>query len=79
MVAKLGLSLREDHRLRLCRSMLKGKICEPRIDEAAGYWRELHNEEFHNLYFSRINEWMDLFSYVFFNFICFVFLISYVL
>jgi hypothetical protein len=41
------LTLREEHRLRVLR-----RIFGPKRDEVAGSWRNLHNEELHNLYSS---------------------------
>jgi hypothetical protein len=44
-----SLTLREEHRLRVLRRILKR-------DEAIRGWRKLHNEELHNLYsFSKYN------------------------
>jgi hypothetical protein len=43
----LGVTLREDHTLRVLR-----RIFEPKREEMIG-WRRLHNEELHNLYASQ--------------------------
>jgi hypothetical protein len=51
MGVKLGsLTLREEHRLRLFEKTLLKTIYGPKRDEAAGYWRRLHNEELRYLY-----------------------------
>jgi hypothetical protein len=42
-----GLTLREEHRLRVLRRIFGAKR-----DEVTGGWRKLHNEELHNLYSS---------------------------
>jgi hypothetical protein len=42
-----SLTLREEHRLRVLR-----RIFGPKRDEVTGGWRQLHNEELHNLYSS---------------------------
>jgi hypothetical protein len=42
-----SLTLREEHRLRVLR-----RIFGPMRGEVMGGWRELHNEELHNLYSS---------------------------
>jgi hypothetical protein len=45
------VTLREEYRLRVFENRVLGKISGPKRDEVIG-WRELHNEEFHNLYSS---------------------------
>jgi hypothetical protein len=46
-----SLTLREQHRLRVFKRMLRG-IFEPKKDEVMGGWRKLHNEQLHNVYAS---------------------------
>jgi hypothetical protein len=47
-----SLTLREEHRLRVFENRFLRRIFEPKRDEVTGEWRELHNEELHNLYSS---------------------------
>jgi hypothetical protein len=47
-----SLTLREEHRLRVFENRALRRIFGPRRDEVTGDWRKLHNEEFHNLFFS---------------------------
>jgi hypothetical protein len=47
-----SLTLREEHRLRVFENRVLRRIFGPKIDEVAGEWRKLHNEELHNLYSS---------------------------
>jgi hypothetical protein len=47
MGVKLGLTLREGHRLRIL-----WRIFGPNGEEVTGEWRKLHNEELRNLYSS---------------------------
>jgi hypothetical protein len=47
-----SLTLREEHRLRVFENRVLSRIFGPERDEVTGYWRKLHNEELHNLYFS---------------------------
>jgi hypothetical protein len=44
---KLGLSLREQHRLRVLENRVLRRIFGPKKDEVTGEWRKLHNEELH--------------------------------
>jgi hypothetical protein len=44
-----SLTLREDHRLRVFESRVLRRIFGPKRDEVMGEWRQLHNEELHNL------------------------------
>jgi hypothetical protein len=46
MSVKLGLSLREQHRLRVFENKVL-KICGPKRKEVSGGWRKLHNDELH--------------------------------
>jgi hypothetical protein len=52
MGAKLGLTLREERRLRLSENRVLRKIFGPKREED-GSWRKLHNDELHNLHSSR--------------------------
>ena len=47
-----SLTLREEHRLRLCENRVLRRIFRPKRDEVTGEWRELHNEELNDLYLS---------------------------
>jgi hypothetical protein len=48
----LGLTLREEHRLRVFENRVLRRIFGPKRDEATGEWRRLHNEELNDLYSS---------------------------
>jgi hypothetical protein len=50
MCVKLGLSLREEHRLRVSEKMVLRRIFGPKGNEVTGDRRKLHNGELHNLY-----------------------------
>jgi hypothetical protein len=52
MGMKRGLSLREEHRLRVFKNRVLRRIFGPKRDEVMGEWRKLHSEELHNLYSS---------------------------
>jgi hypothetical protein len=47
-----SLTLREEHRLRVCENRVLRGIFGPKRDEVIGGWRKLHDEELHNLYCS---------------------------
>jgi hypothetical protein len=47
-----SLALREEHKLRVFENRVLTRIFGPKRDEVTGGWRELHNEELHNLCFS---------------------------
>jgi hypothetical protein len=47
-----SLTLREGYRLRVFENRILRRIFGPKVDEIAGEWRKLHNEELHNLYTS---------------------------
>jgi hypothetical protein len=47
-----SLTLREEHRLRVFENRALRRIFVPKGDEMTGDWRQLHNEELHNLYSS---------------------------
>jgi hypothetical protein len=42
----------EERRLRVSENRVLMRIFEPKRDEVRGEWRKLHNEEFHDLYYS---------------------------
>jgi hypothetical protein len=46
-----SLTLREEHRLRVCENRVLRRIFGPKREED-GSWRKLHNDEFHSLYSS---------------------------
>jgi hypothetical protein len=48
------LTLREEHTLRVFENSALRGIFGPKMEEVAGGWRRLHNEELHNLYASPI-------------------------
>jgi hypothetical protein len=50
MNGQLGLTLREEHRLKVSENGILRRIFGPKREEVAGGWRRLHNEELHNLY-----------------------------
>jgi hypothetical protein len=52
MGMKLGLSLREEHKLRVFENRILRRIFAPKGDDVMGVWRKLHNEELHNLWSS---------------------------
>jgi hypothetical protein len=47
-----SLALREEHRLRVFENRALRRIFGPKRDEVTAEWRNLHNEELHNLYSS---------------------------
>jgi hypothetical protein len=49
---KFGLTLREEHRLRVFENRVLMSIFGPKRYEIIGGWRKLHNEELDNLYSS---------------------------
>jgi hypothetical protein len=52
MGVKFGLTVREEHRLRVFENRVLRRIFVPKRDEVTGGRRKLHNEELHNLYSS---------------------------
>jgi hypothetical protein len=52
MGVKLGLTLREEHKLRMFVNRVLRRIFGSKREEVAVGWRRLHNEELHNLYAS---------------------------
>ena len=52
MGVKLGLTWREERRLRVFENMVLRGIFGPRRDEVTGEWRKLHNEELNDPYCS---------------------------
>jgi hypothetical protein len=47
-----SLTLREEYRLRVFENRVLRRIFGPKRDEVTGEWRQLHNEELHDLYSS---------------------------
>jgi hypothetical protein len=47
-----SITLREEHRLRVCENRVLRRVFGPKRDEVTGEWRKLHNGELHNLYSS---------------------------
>jgi hypothetical protein len=45
-----SLTIREEHKLRMFENRVLRRIFGPKRDRVTGWWRKLHNEEFHNLY-----------------------------
>ena len=45
-----SLTLREEHRLRVCENRVLRRVFGPKRDEVTGEWRKLHNEELNDLY-----------------------------
>ena len=54
MGVKLGLTLREELRLRVFENRVLTRIFGPKRDKVAGEWRKLHNGELNDLYPSPI-------------------------
>jgi hypothetical protein len=52
MVMELGLTLQEEHGLRVFQNRVLRKVFGPKRDEVTGYWETLCNEEHHDLYLS---------------------------
>jgi hypothetical protein len=52
MGVKLGLSLREERKLRVFENRVLRRLFGHRRDGVTGEWRKLHNEELHTLYSS---------------------------
>jgi hypothetical protein len=67
---KLGLTLKEDYKLRVFENRVLRRIFGPKRDEAAEIRRKMHKEELHNLYSSPsiirmpMSRWMRLASHV---------------
>jgi hypothetical protein len=49
-----GLTLREEHKLRVFQNRVPRRIFGPKRDELTGGWRKLYNEELSNLQASPI-------------------------
>jgi hypothetical protein len=41
----MGVTLKQEHRLRTFENRVLGRIFGPKRDEVIGGWRKLHNEE----------------------------------
>jgi len=52
MYVTFGLTLNEEHRLRVYENRVMKRILGPKMDEVAGGCRRLHNVELYNLYAS---------------------------
>jgi hypothetical protein len=52
MGVKRGLSIREEHKLRVFANRVLNRIFISKREEVAGGWRRLHHQELHNLYTS---------------------------
>jgi hypothetical protein len=50
MGVKLGLTLRDEHRLKVFQNRVLRRIFGPKRDEVTQGCRKLYNEELHNLY-----------------------------
>jgi hypothetical protein len=48
----MSLTLREEHRLGVFENRVLRRILGWKRDEVTGEWRELHNQELHDLYSS---------------------------
>jgi hypothetical protein len=46
------LTLREEHRLKVCENRVLRRIFGPKRDEVTGEWRKLHNDVLRDLYSS---------------------------
>jgi hypothetical protein len=46
----LSLTLREEHRLRMCENRVLRRIFGLKMNDVAGGWRKLHNEELQNMF-----------------------------
>jgi hypothetical protein len=51
-VQNLVSNIKGEHRLKVFENRVLRRILGPKRDEVTGDWRELHNEELHNLYSS---------------------------
>ena len=55
---KLGLTLREEHRLRMFKNRVLRKIFDPERDKVTGEWERVHSKEIYDLYSSLNVKWM---------------------
>jgi len=51
-IGMVGVTLREERKLRVFENRVLKRIFGPRRDEVTGEWRRLHNEELNDLYSS---------------------------
>ena len=58
MGVKLGLTLREEHRLRMFKNRVLRKIFEPKRGKVPGEWKRVHNKEIYDLYSSLNVKWV---------------------
>jgi hypothetical protein len=49
----MPFALKDEHRLRVFENRVLRGIFGPKRDDVTGKWRKLHNENIHDLYFSR--------------------------
>jgi hypothetical protein len=50
-----SLTLWEEHSLRVFENRVQRIIFGQKVDEVTGNWRQMHNEELHNLFFAKYN------------------------
>jgi hypothetical protein len=53
MSVKLGLILRKEYRMRVFENKVLRRIFRPETEEVAECFRKLHNEQLHNVIFSK--------------------------
>jgi hypothetical protein len=53
-----SLKTREEHRRRVFENRVLRRIFRPKRDEVTGVWKELHNDEFNDLYWSPNIVWL---------------------
>jgi len=58
MGVKLGLTLREEHRLRMFKNRALRKIFDPKRDKVTGEWKRVHKKEISDLCSSLNVKWM---------------------
>jgi len=58
MGVKLGLTLSEEHRLRMFKNMALRKTFDPKRDKVTGEWKRVHNKEIYDLYSSLNVKWV---------------------
>ena len=58
MGMKPGLTLREEHRLRMFKNRALRKIFDPKRDKVTGEWKRVHNKKIYDLYSSLNVKWV---------------------